>query len=231
MLKKLKQEVLRANLDLVKYGLVIFTWGNVSAIDRTKGLIVIKPSGVSYDGMKAEDMVVLDLEGKVVEGKLKPSTDAATHLVLYQSFPNIGGVAHTHSTYATAWAQAGKDIPNIGTTHSDYFKDYIPCTRLMKPDEIATEYERETGKVIVECFKDLNPDFTPGILVNNHGAFTWGADANQAMHNAVVLEQVAKMAFISSLINPELKMNEELIRKHFYRKHGNEAYYGQWGVI
>jgi L-ribulose-5-phosphate 4-epimerase len=227
MLEKLKQEVFRANLDLVKHGLVIFTWGNVSAIDRTKGLVVIKPSGVSYDDMKAEDMVVLDLEGKIVEGKLKPSSDTATHLVLYQSFPNIGGVAHTHSTFATAWAQAGKDIPNIGTTHADYFKDDIPCTRPMTPEEIATEYERETGKVIAERFEKLNPDYTPGVLVKNHGPFTWGTDARNAVHNAVVLEQIAKMAFIAYSINPELKMNEELIKKHFYRKHGPNAYYGQ----
>jgi len=227
MLEKLKQEVFRANLDLVKHGLVIFTWGNVSAIDRGKGLIVIKPSGVSYDAMKAEDMVVLDLEGNIVEGQLKPSTDAATHIALYQSFPNIGGVAHTHSTCATAWAQAGKSIPNIGTTHADYFKDDIPCTRPMMPEEIATEYERETGKVIVECFEGVNPDYTPGVLVNNHGSFTWGADAGSAVHNSVVLEQIAKMAFIAFLINPELKMNEELIKKHFYRKHGANAYYGQ----
>ena len=227
MLKKLKQEVLQANLELVKYGLVIFTWGNVSAIDRAKGLIVIKPSGVAYDDMKAEDMVVLDLKGKPVEGELKPSSDTATHLALYQYFPNIGGVAHTHSTFATAWAQAGKDIPNVGTTHADYFKDDIPCTRQMTPEEIATEYERETGKVIVERFEGLNPDYTPGVLVNNHGPFTWGDSAHQAMHNAVLLEQIAKMAFIARLINPELKMNEELIKKHFCRKHGPEAYYGQ----
>jgi len=227
MLERLKQEVLQANLDLVKYGLVVFTWGNVSAIDRTKGLIVIKPSGVSYENMQAEDMVVLDLDGKVIEGQLKPSTDAATHLMLYKSFTNIGGVSHTHSTFATAWAQAGKDIPNIGTTHADYFKDDIPCTRLMTSEEIAKGYERETGKVIIERFKGLNPDFTPAVLVNNHGSFTWGSDAHQAVHNAVVLEQIAKMAFISFLINPEVKMNEELIKKHFYRKHGETAYYGQ----
>lgn len=227
MLEKLKQEVFQANLDLVKHGLVIFTWGNVSSIDREKGLVVIKPSGVSYDDMKADDMVVLDLEGKTVEGKLKPSSDTATHLVLYQSFPNIGGVAHTHSTFATAWSQAGKDIPNIGTTHADYFKDDIPCTRPMTPAEIASEYERETGKVIVERFKELNPDYTPGVLVNNHGPFTWGTDARNAVHNAVVLEQIAKMAFIARSINPDLKMNEELIKKHFYRKHGKDAYYGQ----
>jgi L-ribulose-5-phosphate 4-epimerase len=227
MLERLKQEVLKANLDLVKHGLVIFTWGNVSAIDRTKGLVIIKPSGVSYDDMKADDMVVVDLEGKIVEGHLKPSSDTATHLMLYKSFPNIGGVAHTHSTFATAWAQAGKDIPNIGTTHADYFKDALPCTRPMTPIEIETEYERETGKVIVERFEGLNPDYTPGVLVNNHGPFTWGTDAHQAMHNAVVLEQIAKMAYIAYSINPELKMNDELIKKHFYRKHGANAYYGQ----
>ena len=227
MLKKIKQEVLQANLDLVKHGLAIFTWGNVSAIDRAKGLIVIKPSGVSYNGLKAEDMVVVDLEGKIVEGELKPSSDTPTHLILYQSFPDIGGIAHTHSTFATAWAQAGKDIPNIGTTHADYFKDDIPCTRSMSSEEIKNDYERETGKLIVERFSELNPDYTPGVLVNNHGPFTWGRNAHQAMHNAVVLEQIAKMAFIAYSINPELKMNEELIKKHFSRKHGTEAYYGQ----
>jgi len=227
MLEKLKEEVFRANLDLVKHGLVIFTWGNVSAIDRTKGLIAIKPSGVSYDEMKPEDMVVVDLEGNIIESHLKPSSDTATHLVLYQSFPNIGGIVHTHSTFATAWSQAGKDIPNIGTTHADYFKDAIPCTRSMTPAEIATEYEHETGKVIVERFERLNPDYTPGVLVNNHGPFAWGKDAHEAVHNAVVLEQIAKMAFIARLINPELKMNDELIKKHFYRKHGAGAYYGQ----
>jgi len=227
MLEKLKQEVFQANLDLVKHGLVIFTWGNVSAIDRTKGLVVIKPSGVSYENMKAEDMVVLDLEGKIVEGNLKPSSDTATHLVLYKVFPNTGGIVHTHSTFATAWAQAGKDIPNIGTTHADYFKDEIPCTRSMTTEEVKGQYEHETGNVIVERFKDLNPDFTPGVLVKNHGPFAWGKDAHEAVHNAVVLEQVAKMAFIAYSVNPELTMNEELIKKHFYRKHGAGAYYGQ----
>jgi len=227
MLEKLKQEVLHANLDLVKHGLVIFTWGNVSAIDRTTGLVVIKPSGVSYENMKAEDMVITDLAGKIVEGKLKPSSDTATHLELYKAFPNIGGVVHTHSTYATSWAQAGKDIPNIGTTHSDYFKDAIPCTRSMTAEEINGQYELETGNVIVECFKELNPDFTPGVLVKNHGPFAWGKDAHEAVHNAVVLEQIAKMAFIAYSVNPELTMNEELIKKHFYRKHGENAYYGQ----
>jgi len=227
MLKKLKQEVLQANLDLVKHGLVIFTWGNVSAIDRKKGLVIIKPSGVSYNDMKAEDMVVLDLDGNVVEGDLKPSSDTATHIVLYKMFPNIGGIVHTHSTFATAWAQAGKGIPNIGTTHADYFKDDIPCTRSMTAEEVNGQYEHETGNVIVERFKDLNPDFTPGVLVKNHGPFAWGKDAHDAVHNAVVLEQIAKMAFIARTINPELKMNEDLIKKHFFRKHGEGAYYGQ----
>lgn len=227
MLEQLKEEVFKANIDLVKHGLVIFTWGNVSAIDREKGLVVIKPSGVSYDNMKASDMVVVDLEGKVVEGKLKPSSDTATHLILYKAFENIGGVVHTHSTYATAWAQAGVDLPNIGTTHADYFKDNIPCTRQMTVEEVQGEYELETGNVIVESFKDINPDYTPGVLVHNHGPFSWGKDAHQAVHNAVVLEQVAKMASISLAVNPNLKMNEELIKKHFFRKHGPNAYYGQ----
>jgi len=227
MLKTLKQEVLQANLDLVKHGLVIFTWGNVSAIDREEGLIVIKPSGVSYDEMKAEDMVVLDLEGKVVEGEYKPSSDAATHLELYKAFPEIGGIVHTHSTYATAWAQAGKDIPNIGTTHSDYFSDAIPCTRDMTVAEVKGKYEKETGAVIIEKFKNINPNHIPGVLVKNHGPFSWGNDAEDAVHNAIVMEQIAKMAFIAHLINPELTMNEELIKKHFFRKHGAGAYYGQ----
>lgn len=227
MLEALKEEVFRANLDLVQHGLVIFTWGNVSAIDRASGLVVIKPSGVSYDTMKAEDMVVVDLDGNVVEGKLKPSSDTATHVVLYKAFPNVGGIVHTHSTYATSWAQSGCDIPNIGTTHADYFKDAIPCTRQMTPEEVQGKYELETGNVIVERFKDLNADFTPGVLVNNHGPFSWGKGAHNAVHNAVVLEQVAKMAFISFNVNPQLKMNEELIKKHFFRKHGPDAYYGQ----
>ena len=227
MLESLKQKVFESNLNLVKSGLVLFTWGNVSGIDREKGLIVIKPSGVSYDIMKAEDMVVLDMEGKVVEGKLKPSSDTPTHLVLYKEFPSIGGVVHTHSTYATAWAQSGCDISNIGTTHADYFKDAIPCTRQMTISEIQGEYEKETGLVIVDRFKDLNPDYTPGVLVNNHGPFSWGANPDIAVHNAIVMEQVAKMAYISYNINPQLKMNEELIKKHFNRKHGPDAYYGQ----
>lgn len=227
MLEYLKEKVARANLDLVKHGLVIFTWGNVSAIDRETGLVVIKPSGVSYDDMKPSDMVVVDLEGRVVEGSLKPSSDTPTHLVLYKSFPMIGGVVHTHSTYATAWAQAGRDIPNIGTTHADYFHDSVPCTEDMTADEVNGAYELETGNVIVRRFHGLNYSHTPGVLVKNHGPFTWGKDASEAVHNAVVLEQVAKMAFISININPALTMNPFLVEKHFSRKHGPDAYYGQ----
>ncbi|MCD7936041.1 MAG: L-ribulose-5-phosphate 4-epimerase [Tannerellaceae bacterium] len=227
MLEELKEKVFKANLDLVKHGLVIFTWGNVSAIDRENGWVVIKPSGVSYDEMKAEDMVVLDLEGNSVEGTLKPSSDTPTHLVLYKAFPEIGGIVHTHSTYATAWAQAGKDIPSIGTTHADYFSQAIPCTRQMTQQEIEGEYEKETGHVIVERFRELNPVHIPGVLVENHGPFSWGKHADDAVHNAVVMEQVAKMAYISLGINPLLTMNEHLVTKHFNRKHGPNAYYGQ----
>jgi len=227
MLENLKQQVFDANIALVKHGLVIFTWGNVSGIDRTKGLVVIKPSGVSYDDMKAEDMVVVDLEGGVVEGKLKPSSDTATHLVLYKAFAGIGGIVHTHSTYATAWAQAGMDIPNIGTTHADYFHDAIPCTEDMTEAEVKGAYEAETGNVIVRRFAALNPVHTPGVLVKNHGPFAWGKDAHDAVHNAVVLEQVAKMASIAYSVNPTLTMNPLLIEKHFSRKHGPNAYYGQ----
>jgi len=227
MLEELKEKVFQANLDLVKYGLVIFTWGNVSAIDRKSGLVVIKPSGVSYESMKAEDMVVVNLEGKVIEGKLNPSSDTPTLLVLYKAFPEIGGVVHTHSTYATAWAQAGKDIPNIGTTHADYFHNDIPCTADMTEDEVKGEYERETGNVIVKRLEKINPVHTPGVLVKNHGPFSWGKDATEAVHNAVVMEQVAKMASIALSVNPNLTMNPLLIEKHFSRKHGPNAYYGQ----
>jgi L-ribulose-5-phosphate 4-epimerase len=228
MLDALKKEVLQANLDLVKHGLVIFTWGNVSAIDRTSGLVVIKPSGVSYDEMKAEDMVVVDPDGNVVEGKLKPSSDTPTHLVLYRAFPEIGGVVHTHSTYATAWAQAGLDIPNIGTTHADYFHGAIPCTPDMTEAEVTGAYEWETGNVIVARFRGINPVHTPGVLVKNHGPFSWGSDAGSAVHHAVVMEQVAKMASIAYAANPHLTMNPLLIEKHFSRKHGPNAYYGQF---
>lgn len=226
-LNTLKQQVYQANIDLVKHGLVIFTWGNVSAIDRDKNVIVIKPSGVSYENMKSDDMVVVDMDGKVVEGKYKPSSDTATHLELYKAFPEIGGVVHTHSTYATAWAQSGCDIPNIGTTHADYFSDDIPCTRDMTEEEVKGDYEKDTGTVIIERFKELNPVHIPGVLVKNHGPFSWGKNADDAVHNAVVLEQVAKMAFIAYQINPNLTMNKLLIQKHFLRKHGPDAYYGQ----
>jgi L-ribulose-5-phosphate 4-epimerase len=227
-LEMLKEDVYRANLDLVKYGLVIFTWGNASAIDREKGLVVIKPSGVPYGEMKASDMVVVDLDGRVAEGHLKPSSDMATHLVLYRAFKDVGGIVHTHSTYATAWAQAGRDIPNIGTTHADYFHDAIPCTDGMTEAEVMHgAYERETGNVIVRRFRSLNPVHTPGALVKNHGPFAWGKDVHDAVHNAAVMEQVAKMASITLAINPNPAMNPLLIEKHFERKHGNGAYYGQ----
>lgn len=227
MLEDLKKKVCEANLELVQHGLVIFTWGNVSAIDRESGLVVIKPSGVSYDNMKPEDMVVVDLDGNVVEGELNPSSDTPTHVVLYKAFPEIGGVVHTHSTYATAWAQAGMDIPNIGTTHADYFHDAVPCTADMTEAEVTGEYELETGNVIVKRFEGINPVHTPGVLVKNHGPFSWGKDAFEAVHNAVVLEQVAKMAFIAYSVNPSLTMNPLLVEKHFSRKHGPGAYYGQ----
>lgn len=227
MLEELKKKVCEANLELVRHGLVIFTWGNVSAIDRESGLVVIKPSGVSYDNMKPDDMVVVDLDGNVVEGSLRPSSDTPTHLVLYRAFKEIGGVVHTHSTYATAWAQAGRDIPNIGTTHADYFHDAVPCTADMTEAEVKGEYELETGNVIVRRFEGLNPVHTPGVLVKNHGPFTWGKDAAEAVHNAVVLEQVAKMAYIAYGVNPYLTMNPLLVEKHFSRKHGPNAYYGQ----
>ena len=227
MLEALKEKVFHANLDLVKHGLVIFTWGNVSAIDRESGLVVIKPSGVSYDEMKAEDMVVVDLEGNVVEGNLRPSSDTPTHLVLYKAFPEIGGVVHTHSTYATAWAQTGCDIPNIGTTHADYFHEAIPCTSDMTKAEVEGQYELETGNVIVKRFEGINPDHTPGVLVKNHGPFSWGTSPANAVYNAKVMEQCAKMAFVSFMVNPETTMNPLLIEKHYNRKHGPNAYYGQ----
>ena len=227
MLEQLKQQVFQANLDLVKHGLVIFTWGNVSAIDRSMGLVVIKPSGVSYEKMTASDIVVVNLKGEIVEGNLKPSSDTPTHLVLYKKFKNIGGVVHTHSEWATSWAQAGKGIPAIGTTHADYFYGEIPCTRKMTIEEIKGEYELETGNVIAERFKDLNPDMIPGVLVNNHGPFSWGKDANEAVHNAVVMEEVAKMTFRSLHLNPQVTMDQVLLDKHFLRKHGANAYYGQ----
>ncbi len=227
MLQQLKDKVFKANLDLVRHGLVIFTWGNVSAIDPESRLVVIKPSGVSYDEMTADDMVVVDLDGNVVEGHLNPSSDTPTHLALYRAWPEIGGIVHTHSTYATAWAQAGKSIPAIGTTHADYFHNEIPCTGDMSEQEVKGAYELETGNVIVRRFEGINPVHTPGVLVRNHGPFAWGKDCAEAVHNAVVLEQVAKMAYLAYAINPDLTMNPLLVEKHFSRKHGPDAYYGQ----
>ena len=230
MLEELKQKVYKANIDLVRHGLVIFTWGNVSGIDREKGLVVIKPRGVDYDSMTADQMVVVDLAtGKVVEGELRPSSDTPTHLVLYRAFPEIGGIVHTHSTYATAWAQAGKDLPNIGTTHADYFHNAIPCTDDMTAAQVQGDYELETGNVIVDRFirEHINPVHTPGVLVKNHGPFSWGKNPDEAVHNAVVMEQVAKMAFVAYSVNPGLTMNPLLVEKHFSRKHGPNAYYGQ----
>ena len=227
MLEKLKQEVLEANLDLVKNNLVILTWGNVSALDRESGLVVIKPSGVSYDDMKAEDMVVVDLDGNIVEGDLRPSSDTPTHLAIYRHFPEVGGVVHTHSTYATAWAQAGLPIPNIGTTHADTFYQAVPCTDEMSKEQIETAYEAATGDVIAEAFKGMNPMHTPAVLVKHHGPFTWGKSAANAVYNAVVLEEVARMASITVALNPKVEMNQDLVEKHYDRKHGANAYYGQ----
>ena len=230
MLEQLKQQVLEANLLLPKYGLVTFTWGNVSGIDREAGLVVIKPSGVEYDGMTAEDMVVVDLDGKVVEGKWKPSSDTPTHLALYRAFPGLGGVVHTHSRWATTFAQAGMDIPAMGTTQGDYFYGDIPCTRRMTPQEIAGEYELETGNVIIETFRERGVDAVqvPAVLVQSHGPFAWGKDAMDAVHNAVVLEEVAFMTWHTLTINPQAeRMQQELLDKHYLRKHGPGAYYGQ----
>jgi L-ribulose-5-phosphate 4-epimerase len=227
MLEELKEKVLQANLDLVKLGLVFFTFGNVSAIDRKKELVVIKPSGVSYENMNAGDMVVVDLDGNIVEGKLNPSSDTPTHLALYKSFKNIGGVAHTHSNWATSWAQAGKSIPALGTTHADYFYGSIPCTRKLIEKEVNSSYEIETGNVIIETFKKINPMEIPGVVVNNHGPFTWGKDADEAVYNSKILEEVAKMAFNTLQLNHNATIDQFLLDKHFSRKHGKNAYYGQ----
>ncbi|WP_238081782.1 MULTISPECIES: L-ribulose-5-phosphate 4-epimerase [Pseudescherichia] len=227
-MQQLKQQVLDANLDLPRYGLVTFTWGNVSAIDRARGLVAIKPSGVSYDALKADDIVIVDLQGDVVEGKLRPSSDTATHLALYRRYPSLGGVVHTHSTHATAWAQAGLAIPALGTTHADYFLGDIPCTRALTEQEVQGEYELNTGRVIIETLKEGEPLHTPGVVVYQHGPFAWGKDAHDAVHNAVVMEEVARMAWIARSINPGLKpIDGYLMDKHFMRKHGAHAYYGQ----
>lgn len=228
MLEKMKQDVYEQNLELPKKGLITLTWGNVSAIDRESNLMVIKPSGVEYDAMRPEDMVVVDLiTGEVVEGNLKPSSDTPTHLELYRNFPNIGGIVHTHSRWATIWAQSKLPIPAMGTTHADYFYDAVPCTRCLTPDEIERDYELETGKVIVETFKGLDPDAVPAVIVANHGPFSWGKTAQKAVENAIVLEEVAMMAWHAAMLNRAPVMQQELLDKHFLRKHGAGAYYGQ----
>ena len=230
MLEELKQKVWEANMLLPKYGLVTFTWGNVSGIDREKGLFVIKPSGVDYDVMKPEDMVVMDMEGNRVEGHYKPSSDTPTHLEIYKAFPEIGGIIHTHSSYATSWAQAGRSIPCYGTTHADYMYGDIPCMRCLTKEEIDEAYEANTGRLIVNYFKESgrNPMDVPACLCKNHGPFAWGKDPHEAVHNAVVLEEVAKMAYRAEIIEPRIQpAPQELQDKHYYRKHGANAYYGQ----
>lgn len=228
MLEKLKQDVLDANLLLPKMGMVVFTWGNVSAIDREKGIIAIKPSGVDYDQLKLEDIVLVDLEGRVVEGHYKPSSDTSTHLELYKAFPDILGVVHTHSKWATIFAQAKRPIPAYGTTHADYYYGEIPCTRLLTESEIEGDYELNTGYVIVDTFRDLNPNYVKGVLVASHGPFAWGKSALEAVHQAVVMEEVAMMAWHVQMMNPEITpMQKTLLDKHFLRKHGKNAYYGQ----
>ena len=231
MLEQLKEIVCRANLELPRYGLVTFTWGNVSGVDRESGLMVIKPSGVEYDNMTADDMVVVSLKtGERVEGKWKPSSDTATHVALYNAFPTLGGIVHTHSRWATSFAQAGRGVPAYGTTHGDYFYGEIPCTRKMTPEEISGAYEHETGNVIIETFnsREIDPATVPAVLVYSHGPFSWGKDPMDAVHNAVVLEECAMMAIQTEALNPSVTpMQQELLDKHFLRKHGKNAYYGQ----
>lgn len=227
MLEELKQKVWEANLELLKYGLVIFTWGNVSGIDRKQGLVVIKPSGVSYEEMKPEDMVIVDFDGKVVDSRLKPSSDTPTHLVLYKGFKTIEGVVHTHSEWATSWAQAGRSIPVYGTTHADNFFGEIPCTRKMTEPEVRGKYEKVTGNVIVETFKNRDPMSIPAVLVHGHGPFTWGTSPIDSVHNAVILEAVARMAFRNEMLGNRQPIDKTLLNKHFLRKHGKDAYYGQ----
>lgn len=227
MLEQIKKRVLEANLKLKNSGLVVLTWGNVSEIDRKSGYIVIKPSGVDYDCMTAEDMVVTDMNGNVVEGKLKPSSDLATHIELYKAFQGIGAVTHTHSRWATAFSQAGVPIMPFGTTHADTFYGAVPVTRKLTAQEIAGEYEKETGKVIVEAFDGIKPMDIPAVLVNSHGPFTWGEDALKAVENSIVLEEVALMALATMQLNPDTNLQKELLDKHYFRKHGKNAYYGQ----
>lgn len=230
MLEQLKRTVWEENIKLSSYGLITLTWGNVSAIDRETGLVVIKPSGVGYDVMQPEDMVVVDLDGNRVEGKWNPSSDTPTHLVLYKAFPEIGGVVHTHSRWATIFSQAGIDVPALGTTHADAFYGDVPCTRKMTPEEIAGAYEAETGNVIVETFRDRDPMEVPAVLVNSHGPFTWGKNAAKAVENSVILEEVAMMAWHTVHMNPGVTFQQELADKHYFRKHGANAYYGQGGA-
>ena len=230
MLEELKKQVWEENLKLSAYGLITLTWGNVSAIDRETGLVVIKPSGVGYDVMQPEDMVVVDLDGNRVEGKWNPSSDTPTHLVLYKAFPEIGGVVHTHSRWATIFSQAGMDVPALGTTHADAFYGDVPCTRKMTPEEIAGAYEADTGNVIVETFRDRDPMEVPAVLVNSHGPFTWGKNAAKAVENSVILEEVAMMAWHPVHMNPGVTFQQELADKHYFRKHGANAYYGQGGA-
>lgn len=228
MLEQLKQQVYTANMALPAHGLVTYTWGNVSGIDRKRGAVVIKPSGVPYEQLQPADMVVVDLEGNVLEGRFRPSSDTPTHLELYRCYLQLGGIVHTHSTHATAWAQAGRAIPALGTTHADYFAGDIPCTRGLTAAEVKGDYELETGRVIVETLGENEPLHTPGIVVYQHGPFSWGSSPDEAVHNAVVLEEVAKMAWISCGINPDLRhLDTHLLKKHFSRKHGPNAYYGQ----
>lgn len=228
MLENLKEQVLEANLELDRRGLIIYTWGNVSGIDREQGLVVIKPSGVAYEELRVDSMVVLTLDGKVVEGELRPSSDTPTHLSLYRSFPKIGGVVHTHSPHATSWAQANRDIPCLGTTHADYFYGFIPCARSLNNDEVEHDYEKNTAQVIIERFQTLDYQQLPGVLVAGHGPFTWGKDALEAVHNSVVLEEIAKMAFSTIQLNSAIgPLPQYLMDKHFLRKHGPKAYYGQ----
>lgn len=228
LLENLKKQVLEANLELSKQNLVIYTWGNVSAIDRESGLVVIKPSGVAYEDLKLEDFPIVDLEGNKVEGQLNPSSDTATHLELYKTFTEIGGVVHTHSPWCTKWAQAGRSIPALGTTHADYFYGEIPVTRKLTEMEIANEYEKNTGNVIIEKFKNINPNDIPGVLVDSHGPFNWGENAHKAVENAVVMEEIAKFAYYTQSLSPNVEpIDEHLLDKHFLRKHGLNAYYGQ----
>ncbi len=227
MLKELKQRVYDVNIALVRYGLVIFTWGNASGIDRKRGLVVIKPSGVPYEQMKADQMVVVDMNGKIVEGSLRPSSDLASHLVLYKAFENIGGVVHTHSTWATVWAQSGRGVPALGTTHADYFHGVVPCTRSLTVEETKHGYEENTGHVIVETLRGKDPQEIPGVLVNNHGPFVWGVHPEQAMQHAVILEEVSKMAYYTLSLSADASLPPCILDKHFYRKHGPDAYYSQ----